>query len=295
MRDYILSCCSTADLTREHFERRNIKYVCFHYTMDGVEYPDDLGETMSFEEFYQRVSGGAMPTTSQVNVEQYIEFWEPFLREGKDILHLTLSSGISGTYNSACVAREELKEKYPDRTIYVVDSLCAASGYGMFMTILADMRDQGATLEELHQWAEANKLNVQHWVYVTDLSHLKRGGRISAVSAVAGSILNICPIIKVNVEGKLLNVKNVRGRKKAMDELFNKMKELAADGENYSGKCYVAHSACEEEAKKLAGMVEAAFPNLQEPVCINSIGAVIGSHTGPGTIVIFFMGEKRVD
>ena len=236
-----------------------------------------------------------MPTTSQVHVEQYIEFWEPFLREGKDILHLTLSSGISGTYNSACVAREMLLEKYADRKIYVVDSLCAASGYGMFMTILADMRDDGATLDELHQWAEENKLNVHHWLYVTDLSHLKRGGRISAVSAVAGSLLNICPMIRVNVEGKLLNVKNVRGRKRAMDELFAKMKEHALDGENYGGKCYIAHSACEDEAKKLAGMIEAAFPNLQEPVCINSIGAVIGSHTGPGTMVLFFMGEKRVD
>lgn len=295
MRDYVLSCCSTADLTSEHFESRNIKYVCFHYTMDGVEYPDDLGETMSFEEFYRRVSAGAMPTTSQVNVEQYIEFWEPYLKEGKDILHLTLSSGISGTYNSACVAREELIEKYPDSKIYVIDSLCAASGYGMLMTILADKRDAGASIEELHQWVEDNKLNLQHWLYVTDLSHLRRGGRISTVSAVAGSLLNICPIIKVNVEGKLLNVKNVRGRRKAMDELFTKMKELAIDGENYSGKCYISHSACADEARKLADMVEAAFPKLQEPVCINSIGAVIGSHTGPGTLVIFFMGEKRAD
>lgn len=295
MRDYVLSCCSTADLSKVHFEERDIKYVCFHYTMDGVEYPDDLGQTMSFDEFYQRVSDGAMPTTSQVNVEQYTQFWEPYLQDGRDILHVTLSSGISGTYNSACVARLELMEKYPERTIHVVDSLCAASGYGMLMTMLADKRDAGASLDELHQWVEENKLNIQHWVYVTDLSHLKRGGRISAVSAVAGSLLNICPIIRVNSEGKLLNVKNVRGRKRAMDEIFTKMKELAIDGESYSGKCYVAHSACEEEAKKLATMIEETFPNLSEPICINSIGAVIGSHTGPGTVVVFFMGEKRVD
>ncbi len=293
MSNFILSCCSTADLTKEHFGARDIKYVCFHFELDGKEYPDDLGESMSFDAFYQAMKDGAMTKTSQVNVAQYEEFWEPFLKDGKDILHLTLSSGISGTYNSATIAQGILQEKYPDRKIYVVDSLCAASGYGLLMDKLADLRDEGKSVDEVRDWAEENKLRVHHWVVPTELTYLIRGGRVSKASGFVGSILNICPLIMVDAAGKLLPVAKIRTKKKALATLVAKMEEFADNGFDYNEKCYLSHSASLEDAKSVATMIEERFPKLKEPVEIDTIGTVIGSHTGPGTVVLFFWGKKR--
>lgn len=294
MPDFILSCCSTADLSDEYFEKRNIPYVCFHFNMDGKTYPDDLGKTMPLPEFYQRVKSGALPTSSQVNVLEYTEFFEPFLDAGKDILHLSLSSGISGTYNSACAARKELAEKYPDRKIYIVDSLGASSGYGLLMAMAADLRDEGKSVDEVKDWVEENKLNIQHWVSLSDLDHLKRGGRISATAAVAGSILNICPLINVNHEGKLIQRKKIRGKKQSLIEMVRKVETHAKDGLSYSGKCFISNSVCEEDAKNLAAMIRERFKNIDE-VLIFDIGTVIGTHTGPGTFTVFFYGDKRVE
>ena len=172
MSDYILSCCSTADMPLEYFQKRNIPFVCFHFNMDGKEYIDDLGQSMSFEEFYKMIAAGALPTTSQVNVAQFIEFFESFLGDGKDILHISFSSGLSGTYNSAVMAREQLLQKYPDRKILVVDSLGASSGYGLLVDLAADLRDSGGTLEDVHSWVEGNKLNAHHWFFSTELNSL---------------------------------------------------------------------------------------------------------------------------
>ena len=294
MSDFILSCCSTADLTKEHFEARDIKYLCFSYELDGVRYADDLGETMSLADFYKAMENGASTKTSQPNVAEYEEYFEGFLKEGKDILHLTLSSGISGAHNSASVARNMLAERYPDRKIYVVDSLAAASGFGLVMDDLADMRDEGKTIDELHTWIEENKLKMHHWVATTELKYLVRGGRLSKTAGVVGGILNICPIIHVDVNGKLQAGQKVRGKKKAIEELVKMMEEHAENGTNYSGKCYISHSACLEEATALKEQIEAKFPNLKA-VEIDNIGTVIGSHTGPGTFVIFFWGDARVD
>ena len=182
MADYILSCCSTADLSKEHFERRQIHYICFHYTLDGVEYPDDLGQSVSFDRFYQAMADGAQTSTSQVNVQEYLEYFTDFLEAGKDLLHVTLSSGISGSYQSACIAAEQLREKYPERRIDIVDSLGASSGYGLFMDTLADLRDSGMGQAELAQWAEENRLKLHHWFFSTDLTFYIKGGRVSKAS-----------------------------------------------------------------------------------------------------------------
>lgn len=292
MSDFILSCCSTADLTREHFERRNIKYICFSFELDGERYPDDLGESMPFDKFYKAMEDGASTKTSQVNVAEFEEYFEGFLKEGKDVLHLCLSSGISGVHNSACVARDMVAERYPDRKIYVVDSLAAASGYGLIMDDLADMRDAGKSIDELYSWIEKNKLKMNHWVATTELKYLVRGGRLSKTAGVVGGILNICPIIHVDVNGKLQAGQKVRGKKKAIDELVKMMEQHAENGTNYSGKCYISHSACPEEANTLKELIEGKFPNLKA-VEIDNIGTVIGSHTGPGTFVVFFWGDAR--
>lgn len=294
MGDYILSCCSTADLTKEHFFSRDIHYICFSYELDGVRYPDDLGESMSFEAFYKAMEDGASTKTSQVNVAEFEEYFEGFLKEGKDILHLCLSSGISGVHNSACVARDIVAERYPDRKIYIVDSLAAASGYGLMMDDLADMRDAGKSIDELHTWIEENKLKMNHWVATTELKYLVRGGRLSKTAGAVGGILNICPIIEVDVNGKLQARQKVRGKKKAVEELVKMMEQHAEDGTNYSGKCYISNSACMEDAMALKSLIESKFPNLKA-VEIDTIGTVIGSHTGPGTFVVFFWGDARVN
>lgn len=293
MGDYILSCCSTADLTKEHFLNREISYICFSFELDGVRYADDLGESMPFDKFYQAMEDGAGTKTSQVNVAEYEEYFEGFLKEGKDVLHISLSSGISGSYNSACVARDILAERYPERKLYIVDSLAAASGYGLMMDDLADLRDAGKTIDELHTWIEENKLKMHHWVATTELKYLVRGGRLSKAAGVVGGILNICPIINVDVNGRLQAGQKVRGKKKAIEELVKMMEQHAEGGNNYSGKCYISQSARMEEALALKDLIEARFPKLIDKVEINTIGTVIGSHTGPGTFVVFFWGEKR--
>ena len=293
MTDYVLSCCSTADMPLEYFQKRNIPFVPFHFSMAGKEYPDDLGQSMSFDEFYKRIAAGAMPTTSQVNVAQFIDFFEPYLATGKDILHISLSSGLSGTYNSAVMVREQLLQKYPDRKLLVVDSLGASSGYGLLVDMAADLRDSGETLENVYAWVDENKLNIHHWFFSTDLSHYKRGGRISATSAAVGSLLNICPLMDVNYEGKLIPREKIRGKKRVISEIVQKMETHAQNGMDYSGKCFISNSACYEDARLVADQIEEKFPNLNGKVMINSVGTVIGSHTGPGTVAIFFLGDER--
>ena len=295
MGSFVLTCCSTVDMKKEFFEQRHIPYVCFHYTMDGATYPDDLGQSIPFPEFYSRIAKGATPVTSQVNVEEYCDFFEPFLKEGKDILHLTLSSGISGTYNSACVAREEMSSRYPERTIVIVDSLGASAGYGLLIDAVADLRDKGVSLEEAREWTEDNKLFVHHWFFSTDLTSFKRGGRISATSAMLGTVLNICPLMNIDETGHLIPRQKIRTKKKAIQEIINTMEAHAKGGRDYSGKCFLSYSACEDDAREVAALVEERFPNLSGKVMLNSIGAVIGSHTGPGTVALFFWGDKRTD
>lgn len=295
MSDYVLTCCSTADMPYEYFQKRNIPFVCFHYNMDGKEYLDDLGQTMSFKEFYGRIAAGSMPTTSQVNVGQFIDFFEPYLRDGKDILHISLSTGLSGSYNSANIAKKELLLKYPARKILIVDSLGASSGYGLLTDMAADMRDNGATIEEVYALVEENKLNIHHWFFSTNLTHYKRGGRIPATTAIVGNLLNICPLMNMSYDGKLIPRTKIRGKKLVINEIVRKMEEHAQNGTDYSGKCFISNSLCYDDARKVADLVEEKFPHLNGPVMINSVGTVIGSHTGPGTVALFFFGDKRED
>ena len=197
MSDFILSCCSTADLTKEHFEQRDIHYICYHFELDGKHYPDDLGQSIPFLEFYQAMANGADTKTSQVNVTEFEEYFEPFLVQGMDILHVSLSSGISGTYNSANIARNNLSEKYPDRKICIVDSLTASSGFGLLVDTLADLRDKGMDIDTVYQWALDNRLHLQTWFFSTDLTFYVKGGRISKTSGFVGNLLNICPLLKI--------------------------------------------------------------------------------------------------
>lgn len=295
MSDYIISCCSTADLTKEHFESRQINYICFHYELNGKEYVDDLGQSMDFHEFYRAMANGATTKTSQVNADEFIEYFTPFLEQGKDILHVTLSSGISGVYNSAMVAKQDLEERFPERKIFIVDSLGASSGYGLIMDKLADLRDGGMGLEELYQWAEANKLKLHHWFFSTDLSFYVRGGRISKTAGFVGSVLELCPLLNMDNLGRLIPRFKIRTKKKVIQAIEKKMEENAENGLEYADKCYISQSDCYEDARAVADLVEKNFPNLKGKVEINHIGTTIGSHTGPGTVALFFWGCERTE
>ena len=295
MGDYIISCCSTADLTEEHFRSRDISYICFHYELDGVQYADDLGKSMPFEEFYKKMTQGADTKTSQVNSEEFREYFEAFLKEGRDVLHLCLSSGISGVINSALAAKQELEELYPDRKIYVVDSLGASSGYGLLMDKLADLRDEGMGIDELYAWTEKNKRRLNHWFFSTDLTFYIKGGRVSKASGFIGGVLGICPLLNMDNLGRLIPRFKIRTKRKVIQAIVEKMEEYADGGLDYSGKCYISQSACREDARAVADMIEERFPKLNGKVEINYVGTTIGSHTGPGTVALFFWGDERTE
>lgn len=295
LSSYKVTCCSTADMPAEYFSGRNVPVAFYHFEMNGVEYPDDFGKSMSFRDFYRAISEGATPVTSQVNTDAFVELFEPILADGSDIVHLTLSSGITGSVNSARVAREELLKRYPDRKIYVVDSLAASSGYGLLLDGALDMRDGGMGADELSAWLEEKKYYLHHWFFTSDLRHLKRGGRVSSASAIVGTLLNICPLLNVSASGHLIPRSKERGKKRVIAAMVDKMCAHAEGGVDYSGKCFISHSACREDAEAVAELVRSTFPRINGDVMINDVGTVIGAHTGPGTVALFFWGDKRGD
>ena len=293
MSEYVLTACSTADLSREYFQKIGVPFICFHYELGGESHPDDLWTTMDPHSFYQRMLDGEESRTSQINMTEYIDFWRPFLEEGKDLIHLTLSSGISGTVNSARAAAEELRKDFPDRTIYVVDSLAASSGFGLLVDKLAELRDSGMSLKELYRYAEDHKLFVHHWFFSSDLTFYIRGGRVSKTAGFFGRMLNICPLLNVDYQGRLIPRDKIRTKKKVIREIVSRMDEHAQDGANYAEKCFISHSDCLEDARAVALLVESHFPNLKGKVQIFPIGSTIGAHTGPGTVALFFWGDLR--
>lgn len=295
MANYVLSCCSTADLTEEHLAQRDIHYICFHYMLDGVSYPDDLGKSIPFDKFYDAMAHGADTKTAQVSAGEFVAYFRQFLEQGQDILHVCLSSGLSGTFNSARVARSELLEEFPDRKIYIVDSLGASSGYGLLMDRLADLRDSGMNIDKLYDWANDHRLEVHHWFFSTDLTFYVKGGRVSKAAGWVGTVLRICPLLNMDAEGHLTPRYKIRGKDRVTEEIVNKMEKYARDGLNYDGKCYISYSACYDDARKVADLVEARFPKLNGRVELYSIGTTIGSHTGPGTVALFFWGATRAE
>jgi DegV family protein with EDD domain len=295
MNNYVLSCCSTADLSKEHFKERNISYLCFHYTLDGVDYDDDLGESIPFDQFYSRMADGAQTSTSQINIAEYLDYFSKFLEQGMDILHVSLSSGISGSYHSAESAALIARERFPERKVYVVDSLGASSGYGLLMDTLADKRDGGMDIEELYAWCNANKLRLHHWFFSTDLSFYVKGGRISKAAGLLGTVLGICPLLNMDSRGRLIPRANVRTKKRVINEIVDRMEKHAESGPDYAGKCYISQSACYDDARQVADLVEERFKKLQGNVLINHVGTTIGSHTGPGTVALFFWGKERTE
>ena len=294
MGEYVLSCCSSCDLNPEVMEKRNIPYVFFNVTLGDKAVKDDMGLSFSPRELLKRMEAGEDAKTSQVSIGEYTDYFKKYLDEGIDILHVTLSSGISGTYNAACTAAEMLKEDYPDRKIIIIDSMAASSGYGLLMDYAADKRDQGMTIDQLASWIEDNKLNIVHWFFSTDLKYYIKGGRVSKTAGTVGQVLNICPLLNVDNEGHLTPREKIRTKKKVVKRIVEKMVEEADGGLNYVGKCYLSDTDVElgDEVQKL---IEETFPQLKGRVKRFDIGCTIASHTGPGTVALFFKGKKRVD
>ena len=287
MSEFIISTDSTVDLPKQFLEEKQVPVVSLSYIIDGATYKD--GEGLTSKEFYDKIREGAMPTTSQVNPEQARDLFEPILKEGKDVLHIAFTSGLSGTYNSCRIAAEELREEYPDRKIIVVDSLCAASGGGMLLYKALELKEQGKSFDEIVTWVEENKLHVCHDVTVDDLFHLHRGGRVSKASAVLGTIIKIKPIIHVNDEGKLIVIGKERGRKKALQTLVERMEEKSKGFEN--DIVMITHGDALEDAEYVKGLIQEKFGITN--IMINPLGTVIGSHTGPGVVSIFYMGNRN--
>lgn len=291
---YIISCCTTTDMNKEHYEKFNEKTIGFHYMIDGKSYTDDMGETMSMKEFYGHLRAGAETSTSQVAVGEYVDYFRKLLSTGEDVLHVTLSSGISSTYQSATAAAKMVSAEFPDRKIYIVDSLCASSGSGMFVDLLAKKRDDGEPIEEVYQWALDHRQNISHWFCSTDLTYYIKGGRVSKVSGVIGGVFQICPLLNVSPSGKLVPISKIRTKKKVLTALVNKMEQHAQGGLEYDGPVYISNSDCLEDAESVKRQILERFKNVKE-VEIFDIGTTIGCHTGTGTVALFFLGDERED
>lgn len=295
MGEYVISSCSPADLSKYWMEKRNIAYIEYHYELGGTQYKDDFGESVAPHELYRRMLAGEESKTSQVSVGEYSDHFRKILSEGKDLIHVTLSTGISGTYNSAVIAANDLKEEFPDRKIYVVDSMAASSGFGLLLDKMADQRDKGMSLEMLYTWTEEHKLEAVHWFFSTDLTFYIKGGRVSKTAGIIGSVLSICPLLNVDYLGRLIPREKIRTKKKVIRRIVDKMKEEANNGIDYCDTCFISHSDCLEDAEAVKNLIETEFPKMKNKIVIFPIGAIIGCHTGPGTVALFFWGKKRVD
>ena len=290
MSEFVLLTDSSADLSQEMAEEIGVTVLPLSFTIQGRSYhnyPDN--REMDPALFYDMLRAVELATTAAVNVEEYVQVMEPILQAGKDVLVLAFSSGLSSTYQASVIAVEELKEKYPDRKIYTVDTLCASLGQGLLVWMAAQEQKKGNTIEEVRDWVEAKKLNLCHQFTVDDLHFLKRGGRISATTAVVGSMLQIKPVLHVDNEGHLINIGKARGRQASLKALVDKMEKTVTE----EGKktVFISHGDCSKDAVTVADMVRERFGT--QDIRINYVGPVIGAHSGPGTLALFYLGTER--
>ena len=290
---FILSCCSTVDLPYAYMESRHIPVLFYTYVVDGTEYDDDMGrDPAALPRFYSFIRQGKLPQTSQINVASYMDFFESLLQKG-DVLHIAFTSGQSGSVHNAFLAAEELRRKYPDRKLTVIDSLCSSSGYGLLVDYAADLRDAGKSLDEVAQWVLDNRNKVHHQFFSSDMTQFRRTGRVSGAAATVATVLNICPIMRLDDTGSIKAYSKVRGKKKAVETTVNTMEQHAQGGRDYDGKCFVCHSDCLADAQMTIAAIEERFPKLKGKIRLCDIGTIIGSHTGPGTVAAFFLGDER--
>ena len=287
MQSFVIGACSTSDLPPDYVQKNEIEIVKLSYMIDHKEYKDG---DMDAKVFFNMEREGYMPTTSQVTPEEYLQVFDRILSSGQDLLSIAFSSGLSGSCNSAKIAAEEMRAKYPERKLYVVDSLCASLGQGLLVDYAVKMRADGKSIDETYKWVETNKLGLNHWFTVDSLNHLKRGGRVTGAAAFVGNLLHIKPVLNVDYEGHLIPREKEQGRKKALRCLVDKMSEYIYKPEGQT--VFISHGDDLEAAEKVAAMVKDRFPEIGE-VMVSMLGTVIGAHSGPGTVALFFMGKTR--
>ena len=290
---FTLSCCSTVDLPYAYMASRHIPVLFYTYVVDGTEYDDDMGrDPAALPRFYGFIRQGKLPQTSQINVAAYMDFFEKLLQTG-DVLHIAFTSGQSGSVHNAFLAAGELRKKYPDRKLVVIDSLCSSSGYGLLVDCAADLRDEGKSLDEVAQWVLDNRNKVHHQFFSSDMTQFRRTGRVSGAAATVATVLNICPIMRLDDTGSIKAYSKVRGKKKAVEVTVDTMEQHAQGGRDYDGKCFVCHSDCPEDARMTIQAIEDRFPKLKGKIRLCDIGTIIGSHAGLGTVAAFFLGDER--
>ncbi len=290
MQDYIILTDSTADLPKELVDELDIQVEPMTYIIDGKEYSDQpLEDDVAIRDFYRLLREGKQSTTSQVNQLRFEDIFDAILKQGQDLLYIAFSSALSGTAEQATHAAEALQPKYPDRKIIVVDSLCASLGEGMMVYYAANMRKEGKSIDEVAEFVRSQRLHLCHWFTVDDLNHLKRGGRVSPTAALVGTMLGIKPILHVDNEGRLIPVSKVRGRRKSLDDLVERARQTIIDPEQQT--VFISHGDCEQDALYIKQQVMEKIGVKQ--IYINYIGPVIGSHSGQGTVALFFFGSKR--
>ncbi len=289
-KDYVILTDSTTDISQEIADEIDVKVWPMQFELDGLTYrnfPDE--REMKSDEFYDIMRKGKMPKTSQINVVDFCEYFSDYLDKGLDVLYICFSSGLSGTYNNSLIAIEALKGRYPDRKIISVDSLAASMGEGLLVYLAAQQKKKGMGLEELAKWVEDNRLHLCHWFTVDDLHHLKRGGRVSAATAIVGSALNIKPVLHVDDEGHLINMSKVRGRKASLNAMVDQMVETYTD---QFDTVMICQGGCHDDAEYLAGEVKKRVKGVKK-IIMGNIGPVIGAHAGPGVLALFFYGDHR--
>lgn len=288
MSEYIIITDSSSDFTPAMIKETGVKVLSLSFLLDGHTYKNDAeGSDLPFDAFYAELRNKKDVKTSAVNMEAFRAFFEPMLEEGNDILYIGFSSGLSSTYSSGAIVAKELSEKYPERKIYAVDSLCASLGQGLLVYLAAKKKAAGMDIDTLRDWCEDNKMSVCHQFTVDDLMFLKRGGRVSAVTAVAGTMLAIKPVLHVDREGHLINIAKARGRRASIHALFDKMKATYLGTEK---TVFISHGDCIDDANYLASLIKNEFG--VESV-IGYVGPVIGAHSGPGTLALFYIGSER--
>lgn len=293
-KQFLLSCESTVDLPYAYVNGRGISVLFYVYTVDGTEYLDDMGRSEeAFKQFYGFLAYGKMPSTSQLNVYKYLDYFDGLLRQGKDVLHIAFGSGLTPSVHNAFAAADQLREKYPDRKLIVIDSLCACTGYGLLVDDAADLRDQGKSMEEVRDWVMQNRGKVHHQFFSTDMKFFRRSGRVSGPAATVASVLNICPLMRLNNTGHIVAYDKVRGVKKTIQKTVEEIARHIQDGPNYSGKCFISHSNAPELARQVQEALEEAVPGLKGRITVGNIGTIIVSHCGPGTVATFFWGDER--
>ena len=290
MRDFVIMTDSCCDLTAQLAEELDIEVLPLSLLIGDETYRNYLdGREIGFKEFYDRVRGGAMPSTSAVSVGTFEDAMRHILAEGKDVLYLGFSSALSTTYQSSVIAAETLREEFPEAKIFTIDSKAASLGQGMYVYLCAQQKLAGKSIDEVAAYAEEIKLKVCHWFTVDDLNHLKRGGRVSAATALVGTMLAIKPVLHVDNEGRLINVGKSRGRKASLMALVDQMEKTAIDPKNQT--IFISHGDCEADVQIVADEIRKRFGT--ETIHINYVGPVIGSHTGAGVVALFFLGNER--